>query len=256
MRYENFIVEKKEHIGIVTINRPPANSWSFAALSEFEKILDIMESDGDVRVIIITGAGEKCFSAGMDLADAANTPGIGDKGGDIWRKVDQFSKPIIAAINGHALGGGLELALSCHFRMMADNPKAKAGLTELNLGIIPGWGGTQRLYRVVGKAAALDMILFSKRIDAKEALAIGLVNQITTPESLIPEALAFAVRLAKRPPMAVSRVLKAISAGIYEGLDKGLAVEREGGRVVAASQDAMEGFTAFFEKRAPVFTGK
>jgi enoyl-CoA hydratase/carnithine racemase len=256
MRYENFIFEKKDAIGIVTINRPPANSWSFAALEEFEKILDTIESDADMRAIIITGAGEKCFSAGMDIADAANSPGIGDKGSSVWRRVDQFSKPMIAAINGHALGGGLELALSCHFRMMADHPKAKMGLTELNLGIIPGWGGTQRLYRIVGKAAALDMILFSKRIDAKEAYAIGLVNQITAPESLMPEALAFAGRLAKRPPIAVSCVLKAISAGIYEGMDKGLAVEREGGRTVATSQDAMEGFTAFFEKREPVFKGK
>ncbi|MDO9262538.1 MAG: enoyl-CoA hydratase-related protein, partial [Desulfosalsimonadaceae bacterium] len=248
MNYDHFIFEKKDAIGIITINRPPANSWSFAALEEFEKILDVMESDADVRVIVITGAGDKCFSAGMDVSDAAKSPGIGDKGTSVWRKVDQFPKPIIAAINGHALGGGLELALSCHFRIMADAPKAKVGLTELNLGIIPGWGGTQRLYRVVGKAAALDMILFSKRIDAKQALAIGLVNQITASESLMDEALAFAGRLALRPPIAVSCVLKAISAGIYEGLDKGLDVEREGSRTVAASQDAIEGFTAFFEK--------
>ena len=256
MNYDNFIFEKKDAIGIITINRPPANSWSFAALEEFETILDVIESDAEVRVIVITGAGGKCFSAGMDVADAAKSPGIGDKGMAVWRKVDQFQKPIIAAINGHALGGGLELALSCHFRIMADSPKAKVGLTELNLGIIPGWGGTQRLYRVVGKARALDMILFSKRIDAKETYAIGFVNQITAPETLMEEVLAFAGRLALRPPIAVSCVLKAISAGIYEGLDTGLAVEREGGRTVAASQDAIEGFTAFFEKREPVFRGK
>ena len=256
MNYDHFIVEKKDAIGIITINRPPANSWSFAALEEFEKLLDGMESDADVRVIVITGTGDKCFSAGMDVADAAKSPGIGEKGNAVWRKVDQFQKPIIAAINGHALGGGLELALSCHFRIMADAPKAKVGLTELNLGIIPGWGGTQRLYRVVGKAAALDMILFSKRIDAKQALAIGLVNQISAPETLMAEVLAFAGRLALRPPIAVSCVLKAISAGVYEGLDKGLDVERDGSRIVAASQDAIEGFTAFFEKREPVFKGK
>ena len=256
MNYENFIFEKVDAVAIITINRPPANSWSFTALEEFEKVLDMIESDADVRVIVITGAGDKCFSAGMDVADAAKSPGIGDKGNAVWRRVDQFPKPIIAAINGHALGGGLELALSCHFRIMADAPRARVGLTELNLGIIPGWGGTQRLYRVVGKATALDMILFSKRIDAKEALAIGLVNQIAAPGALMDEVLAFAGRLALRPPVAVSCVLKAISAGIYEGLDKGLAVEREGGRIVAASQDAKEGFTAFFEKREPVFKGE
>lgn len=256
MTYEYFIVEKQGHVGIVTINRPPANSWSFAGILEFENVLDDLETDTDIRVVVITGAGDKCFSAGMDVADAPKSPGIGDKGSAVWRRVDRFPKPVIAAINGHALGGGLELALSCHFRIMADSPKSRLGLTELNLGIIPGWGGTQRLYRVVGKAKALDMILFSKRIDAKEALAMGLVNEVVPPETLLEAALAFAGRVALRPPLAVSWALKAISAGIYEGLDKGLAAEREGSKVVAASKDATEGFTAFFEKREPVFTGK
>ncbi len=256
MAYENLIYEKKENIGIVTINRPPANSWSFAAMEDFEQILDEIENDPDIRVVVITGAGEKCFSAGMDVADAGKSPGIGDKGRKVWRRVDRFEKPIIAAINGHALGGGLELALSCHFRIMADSPKSKIGLTELNLGIIPGWGGTQRLYRIVGKAKALDMILFSKRLNAGEALEIGLVNQITSPETLMAAALEFAGLLAKKPPIAVRSVLKAISAGIYEGLDHGLAMESEGSKAVAASEDAIEGFTAFFEKREPVFKGK
>lgn len=256
MAYENLILEKKDNIALVTINRPPANSWSFAAMEDFEKILDEIENDADIRVVVITGAGEKCFSAGMDVADAAKSPGIGDKGRNLWRRVDRFEKPIIAAINGHALGGGLELALSCHFRIMADSPKSKTGLTELNLGIIPGWGGTQRLYRIIGKAKALDMILFSKRIDAKQAFEIGLVNQVTAPEALMDTVFEFAQRLAKRPPIAVKSVLKAISAGIYESLDQGLAMEAEGSKMVAGSEDAIEGFTAFFEKREPVFKGK
>ncbi len=195
MAYDNMIYEKKDTIAMVTINRPPANSWSMAAMEDLEKILDEIEKDQEIRVVIITGAGEKCFSAGMDVADAAKSPGIGDRGRALWRRVDRFEKPIIAAINGHALGGGLELALSCHFRIMADSPKSKIGLTELNLGIIPGWGGTQRLYRIVGKAKALDMILFSKRLDAKEALEIGLVNQITAPENLMDTSLEFAENL-------------------------------------------------------------
>lgn len=256
MAYDNMIYEKKDTIAVVTINRPPANSWSMAAMEDLEKILDEIEDDNNIRVVIITGAGEKCFSAGMDVADAAKSPGIGDKGRSLWRRVDRFEKPIIAAINGHALGGGLELALSCHFRIMADSPKSKIGLTELNLGIIPGWGGTQRLYRIVGKAKALDMILFSKRLDAKEALEIGLVNQVTAPETLMDVSLEFAQNLSKRPPLAVRCVLKAMSAGIYEGLDQGFAMESEGSKVVAGSEDAIEGFTAFFEKREPVFKGK
>jgi enoyl-CoA hydratase/carnithine racemase len=256
MAYDNMIYEKKDTIAVVTINRPPANSWSMAAMEDLEKILDEIEDDNNIRVVIITGAGEKCFSAGMDVADAAKSPGIGDKGRSLWRRVDRFEKPIIAAINGHALGGGLELALSCHFRIMADSPKSKIGLTELNLGIIPGWGGTQRLYRIVGKAKALDMILFSKRLDAKEALEIGLLNQVTAPETLMDVSLEFAENLSKRPPLAVRCVLKAMSAGIYEGLDQGLAMESEGSKVVSGSEDAIEGFTAFFEKREPVFKGQ
>jgi enoyl-CoA hydratase/carnithine racemase len=256
MAYDNMIYDQKDSIAMVTINRPPANSWSMAAMEDLEKILDEIEKDQQIRVVIISGAGEKCFSAGMDVADAAKSPGIGDKGRALWRRVDRFEKPIIAAINGHALGGGLELALSCHFRIMADSPRSKIGLTELNLGIIPGWGGTQRLYRIVGKAKALDMILFSKRLDAKDALEIGLVNQITAPENLMDMSLEFAENLSKRPPLAVRCVLKAISAGIYEGLDQGLAMESEGSKVVAGSEDAIEGFTAFFEKREPIFKGK
>ena len=256
MAYDDLTYEKKESIALVTINRPPANSWSMAAMEEFEQILDEIENDQDIRVIILTGAGEKCFSAGMDVADAAKSPGIGNKGRQLWRRVDRFEKPTIAALNGHTLGGGLELALSCHFRIMVDSPKSKIGLTELNLGIIPGWGGTQRLYRIIGKAKALDLILFSKRLDAREALEIGLVNQISAPEALMKDTFEFAKLLAKRPPLAVSGVLKAISAGIYESLDKGLAMEAEGSKIVAGSEDAIEGFTAFFEKREPVFKGK
>ncbi len=146
--------------------------------------------------------------------------------------------------------------MCCQFRIMADGPKVMLGLTELNLGIIPGWGGTQRLPLIVGKAKALDMILFSKKINAKEALEIGLVNQISPPEKLMEDVFEFAEKLAQRPPIAVSCVLKAIAAGSYEGLDEGLAIETKGSAVVGQSSDCIEGFTAFLEKRDPVFTGK
>jgi len=255
MSYDNLILERKGHIAIITLNHPPVNAWNLGLMNDFEKAVDEIEGDKDVRVLIITGAGEKCFSAGFDVSDAANSHITSPKGRDIWTRIDRFPKPVIAAINGFAMGGGLELALSCHFRIMIDDPKATIGLTELNLGIIPGWGGTQRLTRVVGKAKALDMILFSKRIDAKEALSIGLINQVSTKDKLMDDSIAFAEVLAKRPPLAVGAVLRAVSAFDYSGLDAGLKVEEEGSAVVGKSKDCIEGFTAFLEKREPVFRG-
>lgn len=256
MQLENMIIEKREHVAILTINHPPANAWNLATLEDFGKALDVVENDKDVWVIVLTGSGDKCFSAGFDVSDAGNAAKAGPLGRELWRRVDRFPKPFIAAINGFALGGGLELALSCHFRIMVDTPKAKVGLTELNLGIIPGWGGTQRLAAVIGKAKALDMILFGKRVDAKEALEIGLVNKISEPGKTLDDALELANMLAKRPPLAVSCVLKAMSAGEYEGKDQGLIVEGQGSDLVSTSKDAIEGFMAFLQKRDPNFTGE
>jgi len=256
MSYANIKVEKKGNIAVLTIDHPPANAWNLATMEDFEKAIADVEADREIRVVILTGAGEKCFSAGFDVSDAANGGKTGPKGCDLWRRIDRFEKPVIAAINGFALGGGLELAMCCHFRIMVDAPKATIGLTELNLGIIPGWGGTQRLMNIVGKAKAMDMILFSKKIGAREALEMGLINQVSTPEKLMEDALKFAQVLAARPPIAVAAVLKAMSAGQYEGIDRGLAVEQEGSARVSASKDSVEGFTAFLEKRAPKFTGE
>jgi len=254
--YKNLIVEKKGHVGIVTIDHPPANAWDLVTMKEFEGAMVGLENDKDTRVVILTGAGEKCFSAGFDVRDAANAPLISPKGRALWRKIDRFPKPVIAAINGFALGGGLELAMACHFRIMVDAPGAKVGLTELDLGITPGWGGTQRLPGLVGRAKALDMILFSKKIDAREALKIGLVNQLSKPETLMEDALAFAEKLAERPPIAVHWVLKSMAAGAYEGIDAGLKVEADGAAAVRETKDRVEGFTAFLEKRKPVFKGE
>jgi enoyl-CoA hydratase/carnithine racemase len=256
MDLENIKLEKKGHVAVITIDRPPVNVWNLATMLEFEEVVNAVETDPDVRVVVLTGGGEKCFSAGFDVSDAANSHKTSPKGQELWRRIDRFPKPVIAAINGFALGGGLELAMCCQFRIMADGPKVLLGLTELNLGIIPGWGGTQRLPLIVGKAKALDMILFSKKINAAEALDCGLVNQITPPEKLMDEAMTFAGKLARRPPIAVSCVLKAISAGAYEGTDEGLRVEIEGSGIVSQSKDCVEGFTAFLEKRDPVFTGE
>ncbi len=256
MKFENIILEKKDHLSIITFDHPPANAWNLATLEEFEKVIDALENDRDTRVVILTGAGEKCFSAGLDVSDTANIPKISPKARALWRRIDRFPKPVIAAINGYALGGGLELAMCCHFRIMVDDSKITVGLTELNLGIFPGWGGTQRLPLLVGKARALGMILFSKKINAAAALEIGLINQVSAPGKLMDDALEFAQKLVERPPIAVSCVLNAMAAGNYEGLDKGLNVEAEGSTRVRETKDRVEGFTAFLEKRKPVFTGK
>jgi enoyl-CoA hydratase/carnithine racemase len=252
---DNILLEKQDHIAVITIDHPPANAWDRVTMENFETAVNDVEEDRQIRVVILTGAGEKCFSAGYDVKDAANAHIVSPKGREIWTRLDRFSKPGIAAINGFALGGGLELALACQFRIMADGPKIFLGLTELNLGIIPGWGGTQRLTRIVGKDKAMDMILFSKTVNAKEALEMGLVNRICPPEKLMAETLDFANRLAQRPPIAVSCVLKAMAAGTYEGIDEGLKVEEQGSKIVRETEDRKEGFTAFLEKRTPVFRG-
>ena len=255
MQLDNIILTKQNYLATITINHPPVNVWNWATMQDFERALDAVESDSDVRVVIITGAGEKCFSAGFDVSDAGNSKKTSPKARELWRRIDRFPKPVIAAINGYALGGGLELALCCQFRIMVNTPKAMVGLTELNLGIIPGWGGTQRLPLLVGKAKALDMILFSRKLNATEALEAGLINQVSAPGRLMDDAWALAEKLAKRPPVAVSCVLRAMAAGAYEGLDAGLKVEEEGSRIVGQSEDCKEGFSAFLEKRQPEFKG-
>ena len=254
MRFQNISIETRDRISILTINRPPTNSINLATMEEIDSALNDLEQDRQVRVLILTGAGEKGFSAGFDVSDAANADRIGPMGQEVWTRIDLFPKPVIAAINGYAFGGGCELAMACTFRLMMEG--ARIGLTELNLGIIPGWGGTQRMPRLVGRAKALDLILFSKRMTAPEALQIGLVDRVFPQAEFMKEVMAFADILAKRPPIAVSAVLKAVHAGLDRGLAEGTKVELEGSRAVTKSKDAREGFTAFFEKREPNFTGE
>ncbi len=255
MSYENLILEEKDYIATITLNHPPANTWNLAMMQEFGKCLDQVVANDQVRVVIITGGGTM-FSGGFDVKDAANAGKTSPLGRETWMRVDRFPKPVIAAVNGFALGGGLELAMSCHFIIMSNGPKTKVGLTELNLGIIPGWGGTQRLPRLVGRSKALDMIFFSKMLSPEEALEAGLVNKLSAPETLMQDALAFAGAIAKRPPIAVRCVLNAMSTGMYEGLDAGLKKEAEGSGIVRETEDRLEGFAAFLEKRPPVFKGK
>ena len=256
MESTNVLIKKKDNVGILTINHPPANAVNLATLDDFNKALDDLEKDNDVRVVILTGVGEKGFSAGFDVSDAANGERCRTYGSATWTRVDRFSKPVIAAINGFALGGGCELALASHFRIMVDSPKATIGLTELNLGIIPGWGGCVRMARALGRTKALDLILFSKKLTAPEALVLGLIDKVCAPGDVMKEAMDLALNIAKRPPIAVSCVINAINGFMNKGIDEGLRLEQEGVQKVVASKDAAEGFAAFFEKRPPAFKGE
>ncbi len=254
MGFENILYEKQDYIATLTLNRPPANSVNLATLLEIEKALDDAEESKDVRVLIVTGAGEKGFSAGFDVSDAANADKTGPKGQELWTRIDRFTKPVIAAVNGYAFGGGCELAMASTFRVMVET--AKIGLTELNLGIIPGWGGTQRMPRILGKSKALEMILFSKRITAREALDIGLVDRVSKEGELMKDVMEMATFLAKRPPLAVQAVMRAVNIGLEKGIEEGTKAELEGTLIVSKSKDAIEGFTAFMEKREPNFKGE
>ncbi len=255
MSYNNIIVTTKDFVSTITLNRPPANSVNLGIREDLNRAVIELEQSKDTRVVIITGAGDKGFSAGMDVTDIANLE-KGPNGNDIFNHIERFSKPVIAAINGYALGGGCELALVCHFRFMTDNPKAVIGCPELNLGITPGWGGVQRLPRLLGKSKALDMILFSKRLSGQEALAVGLADRVVPAADLMKEAMTFALALAKRPPVAVKAVLNGMSVGLEKGLEEGLRVDREWSKKLTQSDDAREGMTAFLERREPVFKGE
>jgi len=255
MSYSNIIVSTKDFVTTITLNRPPTNSVNLGLREELYQAVTELEKSKETRAVIITGAGEKGFSAGMDLSDVANINN-GPNGNKIMNAISRSKKPYIAAINGYALGGGCETALACHFRLMTDNPKAMIGLTEVNLGIIPGWGGVQRLPRVLGTSKALEIILFSKRLSGPEALAIGLVDKVFPAADLMKEAQAFAAALAKRPPLAVAAVLEGMSVGMDKGIDEGLRVDAEWLTKLTSSKDATEGITAFLEKREPTFTGE
>ena len=258
MAHESLIVEREDNIGIISLNRPPANPINLALLDELDAVLTEWENDKAVRAIIITGAGEKGFSAGLDVK-LAQTP-EGEKaaalGQQVFRRIERYPKPVIAAVNGFALGGGCELAISCHFRIMVNSERAAIGLPEIGLGLMPGWGGTQRLPRLVGKAKALEMLLLGLRINAPEALSIGLITRMSQPGQLIDDAKEFARTLTKKAPIAMQAILDTVIRGLETTLDHGLKIELENVQRVEKTKDAIEGMTALIEKRDPVFTGE
>ncbi len=254
---EQILFEQRGNIGILTINKPKANQLSNEVLEGIRRQLDFIEINREIRVLVITGSGDKIFSAGADLSGGFGDYGPVDflkRGQDVWNKVEDFPKPVIAALNGHALGGGAELALACHFRFMKKS--ARIGQTETNLGIIPGYGGTLRLPRLVGRSKALELMILGTQIEAGEALRIGLVDRVCDDATLMEEVFAFAEQLAVRPPLCVKALLKIASISASVSPEQHLKIEREELGRLFATKDMIEGMTAFAQKRAPEFKGE
>jgi enoyl-CoA hydratase/carnithine racemase len=258
MAYENLIVEREENVGVITLNRPPANPINLSVLNELDQVLSEWEKDKGIRAVIITGAGERGFSAGFDLKTAGTPDGekAMSRGQEVFSRIEKYPRPVIAAINGFALGGGCELAMACHFRIMLNSEQVVMGQPEVDRGIIPGWGGTQRLPRLVGKTKALEMLLLGTRVNAAEALNIGLVTRISQPGQLMSDARELARTVAKKAPIAVQIILDAVTRGLETTTDQGVKIELEGSQRVSKTKDAMEGAIAFIEKREPVYKGE
>jgi len=257
--YENLILEIQDRVARVTISRPKVlNALNEKTVREIHAVFSSLRENADVGVVILTGAGEKAFVAGADINElAVMTPLQGEASSKLGqaalREIETLGKPVIAAINGFALGGGCELALACHMRFASDN--AKLGLPEVGLGIIPGYGGTQRLPRIVGLGRALELITTGNMIDAQEALRIGLVNHVFPQADLIPACEKIAQAILGKGALAIRYALDAAVRGMESDLTQGL--EREAGHfgLLAATADMHEGLKAFLEKRKPNFTG-
>ncbi len=261
MTYQNILVEREDRIAIITLNRPGVlNALSQATVDELDAAIDELGADEGVRAIIITGAGEKAFAAGADIKELHALSSATEAAEFIGRrhrflfKLAKLPKPVIAALNGYALGGGCELALACDIRIAAET--ARLGQPEINVGMIPGTGGTQRLLRLVGPGMAKYLIMTGDHISAQEALRIGLVEKVVPPEKLMDEAKALATKLAAKPPMAIALAKQAIAVGMETGLEEGCAHEVALFGLVCATEDRLEGTSAFLEKRQPKFKGE
>jgi enoyl-CoA hydratase len=260
MNFENILFEKKNAIGYVTVNRPKVlNALNMATMEDLRKAFHDIKSDSSVRVVIITGSGEKAFIAGADIAELSKNDAVAakeytHKGQSVLNLIENCGKPVIACINGFALGGGCEIALACTMRLASEN--AKLGQPEVKLGIIPGYGGTQRLPRLVGKGIAMQLLLAGEMITAQDAHRIGLVNEVTAPAELIPRAEAIAQKIIANAPLAVQYAMEAVNKGMEMTLQEGLYVEAVLFAVACATEDKKEGTAAFLEKRAAQFQGK
>src|SRR5438477_6990967 len=260
MNYENIKVEKRDHIAILTIDRPKVlNALNMATMSELRQAFTELRDDVDTRVVLLTGAGEKAFVAGADINELnKNNPveakAYTHKGQAVLDLIENLGKPVIACINGYALGGGCELALACTFRIASEN--AKLGQPEVKLGIIAGYGGSQRLPRLVGKGPALQILLTGEQISAQEALRIGLVNEVVPLAQLLSRGEEIAKKIIANAPLAVQYTLEAVNKGMEMPLAEGLFLEATLFSVACATEDKKEGTSAFLEKRAAAFKGR
>src|SRR5246500_1996139 len=260
MNFENILLEKKNSIAYVTVNRPKLlNALNMATMEELRAAFHDIKNDVAIRVVIFTGSGEKAFIAGADIGELSKQDAVTGKeythrGQNVLNLIESLGKPVIACINGFALGGGCEIAMSCTMRLASSN--AKLGQPEVKLGIIPGYGGTQRLPRLVGKGIAMQLVLAGEMISAQEAHRIGLVNEVTAPAELIPRAEAIAQKIIANDPLAVQYAMEAVNRGMEMTLDEGLYLEATLFGIACATEDKTEGTRAFLEKRAPVFKGK
>jgi enoyl-CoA hydratase len=260
MAFDNLLVERDGAVATVTINRPTVlNALNGQTLDELRRAMLDLKRDAAIRVVILTGAGEKSFVAGADINElAAQTPVSGRDtaltGQHVFDIIENLGKPVIAAINGFALGGGCELAMACTLRLAADT--ARLGQPEINLGLLPGYAGTQRLPRLVGKGRALELLLTGAQITAIEAERIGLVNRVVPAADLLAQARALAEALAAQPPIAVRFILDAVNTGLEMPFAEGCIHEATLFGLVATTGDMREGTRAFLEKRKPVFKGQ
>lgn len=260
MNYENILSDYANGITTITINRPTKlNALNKDTIQELHDAFAAADKDSDTKVIIITGSGDKAFVAGADISEFADFDvkegaKLAAQGQDLlFNFVEQLSTPVIAAVNGFALGGGLELAMACHFRIASSN--AKMGLPEVSLGVIPGYGGTQRLPQLVGKGRAMEMVMTAGMIDANLALSYGLVNHVVEPEELLPLCEKIANKIMRNSSVAISKAIKAINANYESGKD-GYKVEIKQFGKCFGTEDFVEGTTAFLEKRKADFPGK
>lgn len=252
---EFLLLEIADGVAVITLNRPKANAMSLALLQELGAALDALEQDHAARVVVITGAGEKFFSGGADIREFGQVEPREQitYGQELFRRIELFPKAVIAAVNGIAFGGACELSMACHLRFASD--AAQFALPEVKLGIIPGWGGTQRMPRLLGKGRALEFMLTGDVVSAREAERIGLVNRVYPAAQFMAETMAFARRLAKGAPLAQGAILLAAEQGLTHGYDSGIATEREEIIGLISTEDAGIGIAAFLTKQEPEFIG-
>ncbi|SIQ00408.1 enoyl-CoA hydratase/isomerase family protein [Solilutibacter tolerans] len=254
------LIETRDGIRTITVNRPDKlNALNSATLDALHQAFDEAAVDANVRVVVLTGAGEKAFVAGADISEMNGlTPVEGRdfslRGQRMMRRVEKMPKPVIAAVNGFALGGGLELAMCCHLRIAGDN--AKVGQPEINLGLIPGFGGSQRLLRLAGRAATLELCLVGAPINAERARELGIINRVVPAAELQAETMKLATQLANAAPLALRAMLDCVNIGGECGIEEGLEYESAQFGLVFSTEDMREGTSAFLEKRKPTFTGR